>query len=220
MSHDPYAMERFLLPNIHGEGHVFDAMLDDVTRQISHLTALWASYKNDPEFDHEHADSLIDEGASAQALQTDIAEIALTAVFHWVERRCTGLLLNKAGTGSKDEDRKLAKEGFPEKVTLLAARGVDLTTLPQYGRINGVLRPFANSWKHQEGPNKPLLDALGLPEQGHYDLLDDDAIRAGLAEKAGLDANADMARIVRAYADLATKFLLGMYHLAYPRPAK
>jgi hypothetical protein len=57
---------------------------------------------------------MIDEGASAQALQTDIAEIALTAVFHWVERRCTGLLLNKAGTERHLEARRLPEVDVPE----------------------------------------------------------------------------------------------------------
>lgn len=157
--------------------------------------------------------------ARASRLRLDIAEIALTAIYHWIERRCA-LLLNRKARAAKESEatlRQLARADFKDKVAELHLRGVNVAALPQLARIDPVLREFANSWKHREGPKPELLAALGINTPGHFDLLDDNDIRAALAQAVGRRADASLRDIVAAYARMGTEFLTSMHDLAYPR---
>ncbi len=133
---DPNGLERFLLPDVYREGDVFEAMLDGVERQLTHLTETFESLKKETEWPQEAADMITDEGATVAAMQLDIAEIALTGVFHWIERRCTALLGRKAKAAGESQAavEKLMKAKFGDKVQALKDRGVDLASLQHFSR--------------------------------------------------------------------------------------
>ncbi|MGA2451806.1 MAG: hypothetical protein ABTD50_24400, partial [Polyangiaceae bacterium] len=201
------------------EGDVFEAMLDSVDVRLAHLAEAFESLRSQREWPEDAAESIADESASVEAVRLDIAEIALTAIYHWIERRCA-LLLNHKATAAKCDDatlRRLSKTDFKDKVAELAAHGVDLARLSQLDCINKVLREFANSWKHREGPKPELLTALGIVSTVRVDLLGDNDVRVGMAKAIGLRADAGVRDIVVAYAHMGTDFLRGMYELAYPR---
>lgn len=218
-SSDPNDFERFLLPDVIREGEVFEEMLASVERRLADLTEAFESLRSEREWPQDAADAIADEGASAEAMRLDIAEIALTAIFHWVERRCALLLSRKAQTAKEDAATllRLSKADFKGKLDELTARGVNLTGLQQLPCIDPVLREFANSWKHREGPKPQLLAALAIQSPNHFDLLGDEDVRAAMATIIGLRPDASLRDIVAAYARMGTDFLTGMYELAYPR---
>jgi hypothetical protein len=114
---DPFGLERWLLPDVVSEGEAYEAMLEAVEGRLAALHASWKELHSQPEWPQDAADALTDEGASAEAIRVDIAEIALTAIFHWVERRCALLLARKAA--AKGDDAKtmaeLASAGLREE---------------------------------------------------------------------------------------------------------
>src|ERR1700722_17223364 len=179
---DPYWLGRWLLPDVVREGEVFETMLEAVEGRLQSVQTAWRQMQDEPGWPDGAEDSLAEEGTSAQAMLIDIAEIALTGVFHWVERRCTLVLMQKARARHDDAQtlEKLTRAMFEPKMDALTARGVDGASQPHFTLINGVLREFANSWKHRDRPKRELLEALGLDldEDGQpLDLLKDDVIR-------------------------------------------
>jgi hypothetical protein len=91
---------------------------------------------------------------------------------------------------------------------------------PHFALIDGVLREFANSWKHRDRPKPELLAALGLAGAPPLDLLKDDAVRKAMAVAVGIRADADAGDVARAFARVAATFLEAVYRAAYPPPAK
>jgi hypothetical protein len=215
-----HALERWLLPEIEREGEAFGAMLKAVQGQLTSLEQSWSSLKDEDEWPDEYADALSDEGAATEAIQVQIADIALTAIFHWIERRLTLLLAHKARANGEPplKVKGLRQAGFSEKVSALKDRGVALATLPQYRLIDSVLREFSNSWKHRDQPKAELLKALKITASPPpLELLEDDAIRRGMANAVGLRADASVPDIVHATAEAATTFLRSAFDLAFPQ---
>jgi hypothetical protein len=219
---DPFWLERWLLPDVMREGEVFESMLEAVEGRLKLLDSSWREMQREPGCPDEAADELAEEGTSAVAMRVDIAEIALTAIFHWVERRCTLLLLRKAAAKHDDAKtiEKLAKDDFRKKVNGLKVRGVELASQPHFALIDSALREFANSWKHRDEPKPELLAALGLVGPPPVELLKDDALRKVMAAAVGIRADSDPGDIVRAFARAAAEFLRAVYRAAYPRPAR
>jgi len=182
---DPYWLDRWLLPDLSRESEVFETMLEAVEGRLASVRTAWKALQDEPGWPDGAEDSLVDEGTSAEAMRIDIAEIALTAVLHWIERRCTLVLLRKSAARHDDAAArdKLARATFEAKMKALAAMGVDVESQPYFALINEVLREFANSWKHRDHPKRELLAALELEGEIHQpiDLLKDDAVREAMA---------------------------------------
>jgi len=204
-------LAHYLLPNIHFEAQVFEEMFRSAEERLKLLTNAYAENRDARYPDQRVEEAIVDEGAEINAMRIDIAEIALTAIFHWVERRCNGL------ASMKDSSFKSSnlRPHFQDSVMALKKCGVYAKSIEQYELIDSVLRPFANSWKHNDGPNPQLLAVLGIAQEVP-NLLDDHEVTKALARKINLDA-ASLSVIVSRYAREALNFLDSMYRLAYPQ---
>jgi len=102
----------------------------------------------------EYDDVLIDD---VNWFLTEIAELLLVAVYHWVERGLKRMLRyippapQPAPRGWKN-----IKKIFQTK------HGIRITERPSYFKIT-ILRDFANSWKHSsQRPSEDLIKSLGI----------------------------------------------------------
>ena len=102
----------------------------------------------------EYEDLLIDD---VDGFLTEMAEILLVAVYHWVERSLKGILRY-----IPPAPRPIPRELKGIKQIFQAEHGIRIAEQPSYFKII-ILRDFANSWKHSpEMPSEHLIKSLGI----------------------------------------------------------
>jgi len=154
--------------------------------------------------DTEALEHFADEGGNMQYLIEEVAELAMVAMYHWVER------ILKRELGLKVPMATVKKMDYPKLASAFAAKGLDLNTLPDAQLVTGTLRYFANSWKHNaEAAGDPLLADLGLKGDvfGHFS---NEEIRQALSPKLALTQTGTGVEIVKALAPRALDFLRGV----------
>ena len=102
----------------------------------------------------EYDDVLIDD---VNWFLTEIAELLLVAVFHWVERGLKRMLRYIPPAPQP------APRGWKNiKKIFQTEHGIRITEQPSYPKIT-ILRDFANSWKHSsQRPSEDLIKSLGI----------------------------------------------------------
>jgi hypothetical protein len=145
-----------------------------------------------------------DEGGDMQYLIEEVAELAMVAMYHWVERTL------KRELGRKVPMATVKKMDYPTLAAAFAATGLDLNIIADAQLVTGTLRYFANSWKHNaDAAGGPLLADLGLTGDvlGHFS---NEGIRQALSAKLALAQTGTGVEIVNALAPRALGFLRGV----------
>jgi len=156
-----------------------------------------------------HPDSieiLLDDVADAHYFVNDVIDIALVALYHWVERDLKRILARspRRPIASHMNVRDLHKE--------FAADGLQLGTIRDF-RVVDLLRVFANSWKHNSGKVAENVYAAlklrppGPRDQHHFGHFANPQIAGALRRRVRLGANTPDAGLVAEYARRAARFL-------------
>jgi len=159
--------------------------------------------------DKKHMAHLANEGAETLGFIEESAELAMVAMYHWVERTMKRELV-RLHRAQKMDSKKVGRMRYPELETSFKALGVQIDALTNATLVTQTLRKFANSWKHNaESASDELKKDLGITAElrGHFS---EEEILKTLSQKLGTKEDASAPDIVRAFVSATEKFLLAL----------
>jgi hypothetical protein len=184
----------------------FGKLVEGGESQLAEVKAKWPTVQASG--DQDHLEHLADVGGEASDFVDEASDVALVAMYHWVERSMKNILsrvlrgLGRSDTNIRGMDAQSLRQKFS------ASARVKFETLSHDQTVNS-LRIFANSWKHNADlVADNLCRDLGLPVPSTYrSYLAEVAIREAMGAKVNLAAGCEAGTVVREYALAAATFI-------------
>jgi hypothetical protein len=180
----------------------FVRLVETARTEVDHVGELFE--RAGPEADAAYLEWLSQDAGDANGFVNEVADLALVAMYHWVERELKSVL---SWVPTAPEPEKIAHFAWKQIDAQFERGGVRLKSLRDEGIIQ-LLRQFANSWKH--GPRAPgaeLLARLRLKNTDGYGYLGNSRIRSAVRRRLRLPPDAGITEIVEAFSARTQRFL-------------